>query len=106
MSDEISNLLVEMNNSLRELKSRSNLNDSKKVFNLDDLKNYTGFKASTIYKLCAANSIPHSKPTGGKLFFEKSEIEEWLLRNKQFTEQEIINKTEFFKLKKGVSNEV
>lgn len=61
----------------------------KKVFNVANLQMYTGWSLSKIYKLTSARSIPFSKPTNGSLFFEREKIEEWLLQNPSFTEDEI-----------------
>ena len=55
----------------------------KKSMTIDDLVNYTGFKVSYIYKLTSGNLIPHSKPGGGKVFFDKDEIDIWLLSNRE-----------------------
>ncbi len=55
----------------------------KKVINVEELSRYTGFKKSQIYNLVHKNLIPYSKPNGKYLFFEKSEIDLWLLQNKK-----------------------
>ena len=36
--------------------------------------------------------IPYYKPNGGKVFYKRSEIESWLLRNRKDTEEEINQK--------------
>ncbi len=61
----------------------------KKVFTVTNLQMYTGWSLSKIYKLTSARLIPFSKPTNGSLFFEREKIEEWLLQNPSFTEDEI-----------------
>jgi excisionase family DNA binding protein len=58
------------------------VDSSKEIFNVEDLINYTGYKRSYIYKLVHTNAISYSKPNGKTLFFEKSEIDTWLLQNK------------------------
>lgn len=58
------------------------LNSTKQILNVEDLINYTGYKRSYIYKLVHNNILPFSKPNGKILFFEKSEIDAWLLQNK------------------------
>lgn len=62
---------------------------NKKVLTFDEVVSYTGFKPSYLYKLTSSFSIPHSKPGGGKLFFEKEELDEWLLANKCKTRSDI-----------------
>jgi predicted DNA-binding transcriptional regulator AlpA len=61
----------------------------KKVFNVTNLQMYTGWSLSKIYKLTSARLIPFSKPTNGSLFFEREKIEQWLLQNPSYTEDEI-----------------
>jgi predicted DNA-binding transcriptional regulator AlpA len=61
----------------------------KKVFNVTNLQMYTGWSLSKIYKLTSARLIPFSKPTNGSLFFEREKIEQWLLQNPSYTEEEI-----------------
>jgi|SRR5690554_3436300 len=62
---------------------------NKKVLTFDEVVAYTGFKASYLYKLTSSYAIPYSKPGGGKLFFEKDEIDAWLLENKCRTNRQI-----------------
>jgi len=64
----------------------------KKVFNVSNLQMYTGWSLSKIYKLTSARLIPFSKPTNGSLFFEREKIEEWLLQNPSYTEDDIEEK--------------
>ena len=67
----------------------------------DDLVAYTGFKPSYIYKLTSSFSIPHSKPGGGKLFFDKEEIDAWLLHsNKIKTKEQIDQEASDYVLKR------
>lgn len=54
----------------------------KQILTVEDLINYTGFSRSYIYKLVHKNILPYSKPNGKTLFFQKNEIDEWLLQNK------------------------
>ena len=56
---------------------------NKKVLSFEDALEITGFKASYLYKLTSTNAIPHSKPLGGKIFFDRDEIEAWILNHKQ-----------------------
>lgn len=61
----------------------------KRVFNFDELADYTGLSRSYLYKLTSSGLIPHSKPNGKHIYFEKDEIDTWLLRNRQKTNAEI-----------------
>ena len=54
----------------------------KEILTLDEACDYTGISRSYLYKLTAKGKIPHSKPNGKLLFFEKSKLVDWLLQNK------------------------
>jgi len=69
---------------------------NKTIFNVEDLINYTGYKRSYIYKLVHNNVIPFSKPNGKTLFFEKSEIDTWLLQNKSQSISQIEDKAQYY----------
>jgi excisionase family DNA binding protein len=73
------------------------VNTAKQILTVEDLINYTGFSRSYIYKLVHKSVLPYSKPNGKTLFFQKNEIDDWLLRNKSYSvsqlEQKAINYT-------------
>lgn len=62
-----------------------------KVLNLDQACEYLGYAKSYVWKLTSAGIIPHSKPNGKKLFFDREKLEEWMLSNptKTHTERQI-----------------
>lgn len=64
---------------------------NKTVLNIDEVAQFTGLSKLYLYKLTSKNEIPHSKPNGKNVFFNKSEIENWLLRNRQATNEELEN---------------
>jgi hypothetical protein len=45
--------------------------------------------------------IPSYKPNGKKLYFNRKELDLWLLSNKQFTKEEIEQQAADFLFKKG-----
>ncbi|WP_047417446.1 helix-turn-helix domain-containing protein [Cellulophaga sp. Hel_I_12] len=55
----------------------------KEILTFDEACDYTGISRSYLYKLTAKGKIPHSKPNGKLLFFEKTKLVEWLLQNKR-----------------------
>lgn len=65
---------------------------TKEILTVEDLINYTGYKRSYIYKLVHKNILPFSKPNGKTLFFEKSEIDTWLLQNKSQSDSQMEEK--------------
>ncbi len=77
--------LEEIQAQLNEIKEL--LVSNKKVLNLKEVSNYIGYSKSHIYKLTSSNQIPHSKPNGKGLYFDKDEIDGWLLKNKVPTQE-------------------
>jgi len=61
----------------------------KSVLTFDEAAKYTGFSRSYLYKLTSnSNSkIPCYKPQGKMIFFDRSELENWLLRNQAASEE-------------------
>lgn len=55
--------------------------NNKRVLTFDEALEYTGYKRSYFYKLTYAGIIPHSKPNGKAIFFDREKLEEWLLSN-------------------------
>lgn len=72
----------------------------KSILNVEELSDYTGFKKPYIYKLVHTNSLPFSKPNGKVLFFERTKIDEWLLKNSHKSNDEIQQEAIEFSLRK------
>lgn len=64
----------------------------KDVLNLNEACAYLNISASHLYKLTSQKQIPHFCPQGKKLYFKRSELDEWLLRNRQDSIDEIETK--------------
>ncbi len=62
---------------------------NKKVLTFEETCDYTGISRSFLYKLTAAGIIPHSKPNGKLIFFEKKKLNDWLLKNSRDSQSEI-----------------
>ena len=60
---------------------------------------YLDVSPSHLYKLTSGGKIPHFKPQGKKLYFEKSELDQWLMQNPVKTisqiEQDAVNRVTF-----------
>ena len=61
----------------------------KEVLTFEETCNYTGISRSYLYKLTASGNIPHSKPNGKLIFFEKAKLNTWLLQNGRKSRSEI-----------------
>ena len=63
---------------------------TKKIMTVDELSSYANLAKATIYGLTSKNQIPyHKSPKGRKLYFVKSDIDEWLTSNRRATTAEI-----------------
>lgn len=71
-----------------ELLNKVSLN-TKTVWTVDEVCEYTGISKNYLYKLTSNKIIPYYKPTGGMIFFDRKEIENWMLQNRQSTKDEI-----------------
>ena len=67
----------------------------KNVLTFEEGCDYLGFKKSYVYKLTSAKIIPHSKPNGKTIFFERKKLEEWMLSNPStsFSDKKIMAST-------------
>lgn len=58
----------------------------KTVFTVAEACEYMGITESHLYKLTSAGKIPHYKPTGKLMYFDRSELDDWLLQNRTYNE--------------------
>lgn len=56
--------------------------EQKSVLNLEEAANYLSLKKSYLYKLTHRFQIPFYKPNGKNLYFNRHELEKWMLSNK------------------------
>lgn len=59
----------------------SNIYTTKKVLTFGEACLYMGVSESLLYKLTSAREVPHYKPRGKMLYFNKEELDQWLLQN-------------------------
>ena len=64
------------------------------AINLKKAMEITGYSRSNMYRLVSLKLIPHYRPTGGKIFFLESEIQEFLLRNRVAANYEVSEKAD------------
>ena len=55
---------------------------TKEILTFKEATKYCGFKESYFYQLTSKKQIPFYKPGGKKIFFKLSELQDWLLRGK------------------------
>jgi len=61
----------------------------KTVLNFNEACSYLDVSPSHLYKLTSTRQIPHFCPQGKKLYFNRAELDVWLQRNRQSTNEEI-----------------
>ncbi len=61
----------------------------KNVLTFEEAVMFTGLAKSYLYKLTASGKIPYYKPSGKLIYFDRSELERWMLRNPVKTADEI-----------------
>ena len=61
----------------------------KNVLSFEEACKFLNLSKSYLYKLTSGGHIPHYKPQGKMLYFEKVELEEWLRQNPVRSKQEI-----------------
>jgi excisionase family DNA binding protein len=54
----------------------------KEILTLEEITWYLGLSKSSVYKLTSKREIPFYSPGGKKLYFKKSEIDNWVYESK------------------------
>lgn len=62
---------------------------TKNVLSFEEASRFLNLSKSYLYKLTSGNLIPHYKPQGKMLYFERAELEAWLRRNPVKTQAQI-----------------
>ena len=73
----------------------------KQVLNFNETCKYLELSQSHLYKLTSTAAIPHYKPNGKKLYFQREELDQWLLRNRMDSQDEIEQQAADYLIKKG-----
>lgn len=71
----------------------------KEVLNLIEAALYLDISHSHLYKLTSSGTIPCYKPNGKKVYFNRPELDKWLLTNRQNATSEIELRAENFIMK-------
>lgn len=72
---------------------------TKKVLTSEEAAKYMGISLSYLYKLTMRMQIPHSKPMGKMVYFDRDELEQWLMSGRIATEAEINQQAQTYCLK-------
>lgn len=66
------------------------LYSSKDILNMKEVCQYLDISQSLLYKLTCSGEIPHFKPRGKMIFFEKNELIKWIKVNRNDCSDKII----------------
>ncbi len=61
----------------------------KEIFNFDEAALYMGVSKSMLYKMTASRKIPHYKPGGRYIYFERAELDKWIREGAVKTEEQL-----------------
>lgn len=86
---------------LAELIAANIINCTKEVLTSDETAKYMGISKSYLYKLTMRREIPHYKPMGKIVFFNRKEVEQWLQSNRISTDAELNYQAQNYCTKKG-----
>ena len=64
------------------------LSGQKATLTLVEASHYSGISKSYLYKLTSGGIIPHYKPEGKIIYFDRLELDAWLKRNRVQTVEE------------------
>ena len=73
----------------------------KEVLTTEEAAAYMGMRKSYLYKLTMNKKIPHYKPMGKVCYFQRKELEAWLLSNRVSTDEELTEKAQDYCTRKG-----
>lgn len=62
--------------------------ETKNVLTFNEACTFCGLSKSYMYRLTSTRKVPHFKPFGKMVYFERAELEKWLLQNRVNTVSE------------------
>jgi excisionase family DNA binding protein len=62
---------------------------TKEVLTFDEAAKFAGLSKSYLYKLTSGQRIPHYKPAGKMCYFNRMELQTWLMQNRVNTTDEV-----------------
>lgn len=64
----------------------------KENMKISEAADYCGYSKSYLYQLAYRNDIPFHKPMGGRIFFKRNELDEFIAQGKKDANYEVKNK--------------
>jgi excisionase family DNA binding protein len=93
-------LILEKLNCIEQMLTEQNML-KKEVLNFNEAAIYLEISHSHLYKLTSKAIVPAYKPNGKKLYFNRHELNEWLLSNRHDSISDIEEQASQFQLKSG-----
>jgi excisionase family DNA binding protein len=90
-----------INSRLDKIEAYSLLN-AKTVLTLTEAHVFTGLSKSHLYKLTCTKQIPHYKPNGKTIYFDKKELTDWMKHGRINSNDEATQQATAFIVRKGV----
>ena len=67
---------------------------TKETLDFEETASYINLSHSYLYKLTSQGLIPFYRPNGKKIYFKRSELDEWVLKNKVYSADELEEKAD------------
>lgn len=74
---------------------------TKKILTAEEAARYMGISMSHLYKLTMRMEVPHSKPFGKMLYFDREDLELWLMSAKHSSNTQISQQAQLHCMQKG-----
>lgn len=76
--------------------------NAKEVLTSEEAARFMGISRSQLYKLTMRKEVPHFKPAGKYVYFNRTELEQWLQNNRVATVDEARGQADAFCKRGGV----
>jgi len=74
---------------IRVTELEQNIYQTKNILNFDEASKFLGMSKSSLYKMTSQSVVPHFKPQGKLIYFEREELENFLRQNPVKTQEQI-----------------
>jgi len=75
---------------------------NKEILTFQEFCQFCGISESYGYKLTSSQQVPHFKPGGKRLYFRRTELEQWMLSNRVETIENLHQQADQFTLSRSV----
>lgn len=69
---------------------------NKNILSFEEASIFLNLSKSYLYKLTSGGLIPHYKPQGKMLYFEKEQLEDWLRQNPVRTQAQVEDEAQLY----------